>query len=386
MGDLVSLDAARPPAIMAARPSSSLAAAQAGVQASFAVVGFKGRNWRLKHRGDETLLMNADNAPLPHLDVVIVGVSSAIAKQWYKKKYSEGDDGAPDCFSVDGVKPDVSSPEKQRETCAVCPRNAWGSRITEDGKKAKECQDSRRLAVVPLGDIENESYGGPMLLRLPPTSIANFANYASLLQRKGVPGFEFVATRIGFDYDVAYPKITFTAVGWLNDEQATTTLKVLEDPQIERMLQEAVEEATHDPAGAETAPDPLAQGGPPAALQNRATAAATSAETAPAPSAPAPAALTTQAVAPAPAAPAAGNATPATKRAATAFMGAPAGPIATPGPTAAPAASSPATAASPTPPAPAAEERRPAQPPTSIPVAPEDMLSEIDNLLAAPIA
>jgi hypothetical protein len=209
----------RPPALFTNRKSLLNAAAQAGVQASFAVIGYKGRNWRIKYRGEENMVMDARNVPIPSLDVIIVGIARAVAKQWYGQKYTEGSDDAPDCFSVDGVAPDVSSTKPQCSTCAVCPHAQWGSRITDDGRKGKECQDNRRIAVVPLLDPENETYGGPMMLRIPAMSLNPLAIYTQMLDRKGA-AVELVATRLGFNYDVSYPLITFEAVSWLSDEQA----------------------------------------------------------------------------------------------------------------------------------------------------------------------
>lgn len=237
------------------------AAAQAGMSASFGVIGFKGKNWRIKHRGEEILVKDDRGNPAPTLDVIIVGISPNISKQWYEKKYTEGDDASPDCFSIDGVTPDASSPKKQCASCAVCPANQWGSRITEAGKKAKACQDSRRLAVVPSGDVRNESFGGPMLLRLPPTSLQNLAGFSRELTRFGAQPF-MVQTILGFDHNMAYPMITFKASGWVTDEDTAMALKdVLEDPLIEQML---AEEATVDAGQPETSA--LAAGGPAAGL------------------------------------------------------------------------------------------------------------------------
>ena len=39
------------------------AAAQEGLRAAFAVIGFKGRNWRLKHRGEEELIKDDRGTP-----------------------------------------------------------------------------------------------------------------------------------------------------------------------------------------------------------------------------------------------------------------------------------------------------------------------------------
>lgn len=211
------------------------AAAQQGLLPSFAVIGYKGKNWRIKHRGDETLIKDARGVPVQSLEVVIVGVSPHIAKQFYIKNYVEGDDASPDCFSLDGITPDATSPKMQCQSCAACPQAIFGSKITEAGKKAKACQDSRRLAVVPLGDIPNDVYGGPMLLRLPPMSLSGFAQYSNDLTRYAAQPY-MVRTALSFDFEAAYPRITFTADGWLDDDQSTEVKLAMENPLVERML------------------------------------------------------------------------------------------------------------------------------------------------------
>lgn len=336
------------------------AAAQQGLTAAFAVISYKGKNWRIKHRGEEELVMDANNVPVAVLNVIIVGISPNISKQYYDKKYTEGDDGAPDCFSIDGVAPDAASPKKQCTTCAACPKNAWGSRITDAGKKAKACQDSRRIAVVPSGDILNEGLGGPMLLRIPPTSLNNLAGLSRELTRFGAQPF-MVETQLGFDYSVAYPLLTFKATGWVQDPAAAAQIRdVMQDPIIERMLQEAVVAAEHDPEAAQHENSALATGGP-SAFQQAAAVQPT----------PGPAVQSEPAPQQAPAAPAASppeQQAPATARATktSAFSGG-AKPAAAP------------TVAQPTP---VVEQPvQPVQPVQQVQQAPDDMESQIDALL-----
>ena len=207
----------KPPALRN-RQSTLLSAAKAGIQGGFAVLGYRGRTWRIKFRGTEQVVRGENNKALPELPIVIIGIAEGISKQYYEKSYSEGDDAAPDCFSVDGVRPDAQAQRKQNELCATCRHNQWGSRITEAGKRAKSCQDMRRLAVVPVGDLQNEGFGGPMMLRIPPMSLNNLAQYADFLGRKGT-SFEYVATRISLDDTVAYPRIMFEAIDYLDDAQ-----------------------------------------------------------------------------------------------------------------------------------------------------------------------
>lgn len=285
MNALVPLKASALPAVfqnMSNVPDMN-SAAQQGLSGGFGVVSYKGKNWRIKYAGDDEVIMDPRGVPDPLLEAVIVGVAGTISKQWYSATYSEGDDAAPDCFSVNGVTPDPASPHRQCESCAVCPKNQWGTKVTTDGtdSKAKACQDSRRIAVVPLGDILNEDYGGPMLLRIPPTSLRNLATYTKELSRYGAQPF-MVHTRIGFDHNVAYPLLQFQAVRWLTQDEGVQVATVLEDEQIKRILEEAAVEAP-----TQAAPSALAGGAPPAALTNTAPAPVSVNQPAPTP-APAP--------------------------------------------------------------------------------------------------
>lgn len=216
--------------------SSLTAAGQANVQAGFAVVGFKGKTWSVRHRGETKFFTKPDGSPEPFLDVVVVGVAAGLSKKFYMKKYTDGDMGAPDCFSVDGVAPDPSAAHKQATVCQLCPKAAWGSRKTDAGKDAKACQDSRRLAVVIFGTGDTE----PMMLSLPPMSLSGFADYCKKLDRLGAC-LEGVATRLKFDYSLAYQKIDFECLGGLDDETANKVVNdIMQNPVIGRMMNESV--------------------------------------------------------------------------------------------------------------------------------------------------
>lgn len=217
-----------------------------GVQSSFGVISFRGSKWRVKYQGNETLITNNDGDAVGSLKLVLLNALPKLSKIYYKGSYQEGDDSPPDCFSVDGVKPDPSSPKRQSETCAGCPHNVWGSRITPAGKKTKACQDSRRVAVVPEGDLENEQFGGPVLLRVPAASLANLAEYSNALRQKGWPYFA-VVTKVGFDPDAAYPKLTFRPERPLTDDEAETVIEQRTSDQVQRILSEA-KDMTHDVA------------------------------------------------------------------------------------------------------------------------------------------
>jgi hypothetical protein len=211
----------------------------AGVSQGFGLVGYKGKVWSIRHRGEEHQLMRDDgDGPRSSIEVVIVKASPVIGKIWYEKGYVEGSNEAPDCFSSNGVVPDNSSPKKQCETCALCDKNKWGSAPTRPGQppsKGKACSDSKRYAVVPLGDIQNELYGGPLLLRVPAASMGAGADYGTMMAKLGYPYYA-IGTRIQFDPKESYPKFLFSAIRPLNDEEALMVKELQNDVRTARVL------------------------------------------------------------------------------------------------------------------------------------------------------
>lgn len=213
----------------------------AGVSQGFGLIGYKGKVWSIRSRGEEHQLMREDgDGPRSSIEVVIVKASPVIGKIYYIKGYVEGSNEAPDCFSSNGITPDSSSTAKQADTCALCQHNKWGSAPTRAGQppsKGKACADSKRYAVVPLGDIPNELYGGPLLLRVPAASMGAGADYGTMMNKLGYPYYA-IGTRIQFDSKESYPKFLFSAIRPLNDEEAVQVKEMRDSVQVARVLAE----------------------------------------------------------------------------------------------------------------------------------------------------
>jgi hypothetical protein len=176
-------------------------------------LSIKGSKFRLRRGDEETMLK------LLEMNVVIVAfmpLGGVPAKTFYETKYVEGEDSAPTCMSSDGIRPDagVASPQSTT-TCAVCPKNKWGSRITQDGKEAKACSDTKVLYLLaPTADgIEDEV----VQLRVPATSLRSLSKYASTLKSRKFP-VNAVITKLSFA-DTAHPQLEFNFGGWLSAEQ-----------------------------------------------------------------------------------------------------------------------------------------------------------------------
>lgn len=210
----------------------------AGVAAGFGLIGYRGKVWSIRYRGEERKLLRDDgDGPRNSIEVVILKASTVISKIWYEQGWVEGNNEAPDCYSLNGVSPEVQSRKRQSDACALCPRNVWGSRTTPQGKQGKECADSKRLAVVPLGDINNEVFGGPLLLRVPAASLQELAQYGQKMQKLGYPYYA-IGTRIAFDAEQSYPKFVFSGIRPLTDDEAPLVKALRDGHMVDRIIGE----------------------------------------------------------------------------------------------------------------------------------------------------
>lgn len=237
-GEVIELKG-RPPAALAKRLGDATPDdLSAGVTGGYGVLSFRASKWRVKYEGEEVPLVDNEGDAIPSIKVVLLKANRHISKNYYGSKYVEGSSDAPDCFSLDGERPDPAAPHKQNELCATCPKNRFGSRVTDEGKKAKACSDNRRLVIIPEGDFANERFGGPMLLRIPPTSLLELKKFGELVKRAGGGhNYNTIITRLSFDMDASYPKLQFKAVRPLTDEEGDEIGQLLDDPEFQSKME-----------------------------------------------------------------------------------------------------------------------------------------------------
>lgn len=170
-------------------------------------ISIRGGVFRMLVDGKE-VAQNEDRA----MNVVIVAANKSVSRSFYAGDYEEGKNISPDCWSHDGVSPDVKVEEPQASKCANCPQNIAGSAKQGSGRA---CRYSQRLAVM----LENDLQGDVYQLTLPAQSIfGNVENgkmplqaYAKFLGGHGLP-ITAVVTEMRFDTSSATPKLTFKAV------------------------------------------------------------------------------------------------------------------------------------------------------------------------------
>lgn len=204
----------------------------AGVSSGFPVMSIRGAKWRIVSNGEEhPVYMPGTKDLAPSVKVVILKANAAVSKTYYAGAYVEGSDSAPDCYSNDGVAPAADSPNPQCATCAACPQNVWGSKISPNGSKIKACADVRRVAILPADDLNFS----PILLRIPAASLGDLAAYGKALKQRKIP-YSAVVTKLSFDPDASYPKIMFQFERVLTADEMTLVASRITDPVVDDIL------------------------------------------------------------------------------------------------------------------------------------------------------
>ena len=226
----------KPAAAFASLPQESLAE---GIGSSYGVIGYKGKVWSLRYRGERhTFIRPDDGTPSSYLDVIILRQAHNKAKSYYLSKeegggyQQEASEGKrPVCASLDGVTPDPDVMTRQADHCAICPRNVW--KVNAEGRKGRECTDYKRLAVLVLPTQTKAILGAPLMepvfLRIPPDSLNDLAVFGEGMSGQGWHMSSFV-TRISFDPEKSHPKMVFRPQQALTDAEAPVVLPLREDP------------------------------------------------------------------------------------------------------------------------------------------------------------
>ena len=193
-------------------------------------LSFRGSRFRfVGSDGTETPVNDIIDAPDPStgqmvkmqtggttVDVVVIDASQWVSKFYYDKAYDpNAEDMAPACFSDNGVGPSVRSSTPQNLTCAGCPKNAWGSKITPQGTQVKACNDVKKLAVIPVNNMAGPAY----VLGIPGASLKSWTSAVKALTDRGIP-IPALVIRLSFDGQAEFPKLTFSPTRWINEQEA----------------------------------------------------------------------------------------------------------------------------------------------------------------------
>lgn len=219
---------------------------------------YKGKVWTVSVGGDKQVLMKTNNEgdeePRQIIPVVILGYAKRRSRAMYEGGFTDNAPKAPVCWSADGIKPDDAVEEKQNDKCATCPMAAKGSKVSEDGKETKACQEHKFVAV----QLYKKWDMPPLRLRLAITSLYDakgkeqqakgyyaFDQYCDMLRARNVKHTAEVVTYLKFDPTTAYPKVLFRSAAWMADEEELNLVTEIAHSDIVGTLTNPV----FDPAG-----------------------------------------------------------------------------------------------------------------------------------------
>lgn len=214
-----------------------------GIGSSYAIIGYKGKNWTLRYHGEKKLFARPDdNSPMNYIDVIILRAAHQKSKSYYAAYDQNASEGQrPICASLDGVVPDADVQQKQADACALCPRNVW--RTNAAGRRERDCNDYKRLAVLVLPSQTTRMFGQPIMepafLRVPPGSLNSLVTMSDAMKAQGFHSATYI-TRISFDVNEAAPSMIFTPLQPLSDAEAPVVLPLVSDELAKRITGEDV--------------------------------------------------------------------------------------------------------------------------------------------------
>jgi hypothetical protein len=177
-------------------------------------------------------------------NAIIVAMLPKVSRTFYAGKYDpDAKPTLPDCWSNDGVTPEMKAPNRQAANCASCKNNIDGS--GENGK-GKACRFQRRVALLLEGDVSGDVYQ----FNIPAKSLFGkgsgnthpFESYVRFLAANE-ESVDYVVTNIAYNLDADTMELQFTPVRPITDEEYELVVAAQADPATQRVIQLTVAEA-----------------------------------------------------------------------------------------------------------------------------------------------
>lgn len=178
-------------------------------------------------RGNKfTLVDQAGNKKVlgDSMDFLVADIGDHVGKMYFANPdWTPDSDDPPDCWSTNGIGPSRDAINPQARTCAECPNNVRGSRISKmSGASIKACRDEVIIAIV------HPQFPGMLFqFKITPGSFKNWRKHVE--EAKNVsPGDHVgtVLTRATFQEDVN-GTVVFKAVNYPDEATWTARSKAL---------------------------------------------------------------------------------------------------------------------------------------------------------------
>ena len=173
--------------------------------------------------------------PVKNNEVACIILDSVLENIYYEGTFEADTPQAPMCFAYSRTEEElaphetvVKAGQAQANMCSECQYNEWGSAHTGKGKA---CRNTRRLALLPAGEFDRDGeflpiedaeqlFGGSVgFMKLPVTSVKNFANYVKQIGATFKRPPFAVFTKISVEPDTKTQfKVVFEALGLLDND------------------------------------------------------------------------------------------------------------------------------------------------------------------------
>lgn len=204
---------------------------------------------------------------------VILINAAPVSRMFFEGTYVKGQKTKPTCWSSDTQAPDSAVPEDQRQAkfCKDCKQHIKGSGQGD----TRACRFQQRIAVALDGELHNEAV---YQITLPSTSVFGDAEgggkkmplqaYGRHLKAYKTPAISIV-TEMRFDIDSATPKLVFSPVRALEENELAVAVKLQNHPDTIKAITMNVSQmdgVIPEPKGklpmAEPAPAPVTKAAP----------------------------------------------------------------------------------------------------------------------------
>src|ERR1700731_2525784 len=138
-------------------------------------------------------ILALNDAAVPNNQMAVVIVDSVLENVFYESEYDPDNPAVPTCFAFGRDEATMAPPpnvvergQAQNATCRGCPMNEFG---TADKGRGKACRNTRRIGLIPAGDLtadgrfkafdEDDHFASAAVafLKLPVTSVKGYANF-----------------------------------------------------------------------------------------------------------------------------------------------------------------------------------------------------------------
>lgn len=188
-----------------------------------------------------------NDSPLPGNQMAVVILDSIMENTYYEGDFDPDNPSGPTCYAFGREEKElaphaqvVEAGTAQSEQCAGCPMNEWG---TADKGRGKACKNTRRLALIPAGTINEKTDAVDLFddeehfktaqvayLRVPVTSVKGYAAFVKQVvgALRRPPCGIFTKVSVVTDPKTQF-KVVFEPIGEIPDALMGTVLARAEE-------------------------------------------------------------------------------------------------------------------------------------------------------------